>query len=65
MIVKLNIVVGVEIPDGSDPEHVAAQFDNGLLGALDGFPGGEIVGARVESASPATDEELQERGWTE
>jgi hypothetical protein len=38
-------------------ESLAATMERGLRDALAGFPDGEVVGARVDNVTVATDEE--------
>lgn len=65
MIYKIDAVIGVQAEDGADPEEIASDMNRGLGRALEGFPGGLVIGANVVQIATATKEEVDERGWGE
>lgn len=65
MIAKITAGIAVDVPDDSDLNEVGEQFDIGLLNSVANFPGGEVIDASVETVAPATQQEIDERGWSE
>jgi hypothetical protein len=65
MILKATALFAIEVPDDADPETIAASFDNGLWTAVGGFPDGDVISATVETITQATEQEIQEQGWSE
>lgn len=58
---NLTLIAKVYIDsEGNDPEDVAREFEEGLTTAVEGFPGGQVVGSVVESIRPASEGETRD-----
>lgn len=63
-VIKVTAEVFVDIGD-REPNDVCSELDSGLEGALQHFPGGDILMAQVEGAVEASDAEIREYGLDE
>lgn len=68
MLVKATTLLFIETEEGEMKDRAAAignALEGGLRTQMDGFPEGECISVDVETVTPVSDEEANERGLVE
>lgn len=65
VIVIVHVEIGIDVGSQDQAEEACHTLDLGLETQLGAFPNGEIVGANVSHFTIATEQEIDEKGWSE